>query len=351
MARRPRRLVTVAGDQGRMTGGHVERRVASSPVLRRSTFAVLLTMLVVAACGGGDDASSATTARASTTTPTNVVVPDGSDACEDAPDPADYRAAVPTVRRPCEIPTELTSTVVEAGTGPAAEVGAGVIYHATLVQADDGTLIGSSWTTGQPSNSPAVGSNPEAGPLDDALIGARAGEILRLDVPAGTPGAAAALPISGVTVPADTPLTYVLQVLAVVPVIGPADRPDVDIEPSVDATDVTVDDVVVGDGKVVEEGDTVLVAMLMLRGDNEVVLFDSWHQRQPLVIPLRPELLGRPEPATLPGVFEGLQGARVGGLRVITMPPEMAFGEGGRPLLGLPPDTDVIVVADIVGAF
>ncbi|MEZ5298892.1 MAG: hypothetical protein R2697_22210 [Ilumatobacteraceae bacterium] len=43
------------------------------------------------------------------------------------------------------------------------------------------------------------------------------------------------------------------------------------------------------------------------------MLFDSWYQGQPLVISLLPELMGGAEPATLPGVFEGLQGARVGG--------------------------------------
>ena len=71
------------------------------------------------------------------------------------------------------------------------------------------------------------------------------------------------------------------------------------------------------------------LAMMMLRGDNQVVLFDSWYQRQPLVIALRPELMGGAEPTTLPGIFEGLPGARVGGTRVITMPAEVEMIRDG----------------------
>ena len=147
-------------------------------------------------------------------------------------------------------------------------------------------------------------------------------------------------------------MSYVVEVLAVIPVLAAEDAPKaIDIPPSEGATELGVVDVEVGDGKVVEEGDTVIVAMLLLRGDNEVVLFDSWFQAQPLVVQLRPELMAGSEPSTMPGMFEGLQGARVGGRRILTIPPEMAYGEGGRPLLGLPPNTDVIVVADILGAF
>ncbi|MCB0965816.1 MAG: FKBP-type peptidyl-prolyl cis-trans isomerase [Ilumatobacter sp.] len=342
-------------------------------MLRRLAFCLPLA-LVVAACGGGDDSPDAATTVETLAPATTIVVPDGSDACEDAPDPADYEATVPVVRRPCELPTEVTTTVVVDGVGYAAEPGDGVIYQVTAIDASDGSLIGSTWTTGQPTNIPqiALGATPDTtvpgstdattptttpssvpateGTLDEELIGAQVGARIRIDVPAGTPGAGALF--GGATVPAETPVTYVIEPVVVVPPLVAADSPrDLTIAPSVDATEVTFVDPVVGDGKVVELGDTAVVAMMMLRGDNEVVLFDSWYQGQPLVISLLPELMGGAEPATLPGVFEGLQGARVGGTRVISMPPEDAFGADGRPLLGLPPNTDVIVVAEILGAY
>jgi FKBP-type peptidyl-prolyl cis-trans isomerase len=42
---------------------------------------------------------------------------------------------------------------------------------------------------------------------------------------------------------------------------------------------------------------------------------------------------------------------RVGGRRVITMPPDDAFGPGGEPDIGLPADTDLIVVAELFGLY
>ena len=42
---------------------------------------------------------------------------------------------------------------------------------------------------------------------------------------------------------------------------------------------------------------------------------------------------------------------RVGGRRVITMPFDEAFGPGGDPQLGLPANTDLIVVAELFGLY
>ena len=81
------------------------------------------------------------------------------------------------------------------------------------------------------------------------------------------------------------------------------------------------------------------------------IFFNSWDPGSPLSITLDESRMGGPEPATLPGIFEGLQGARVGGRRVITMPPGDAFGDEGMPTLGLPAATDVVVVVDVLGAY
>jgi len=318
--------------------------------MRRPLGACVALACVLAACGGDDDAADATVPTLPPTT--TIVAPVATDRCEDAPDPADYPAdEVPTAVRPCEIPDEVVRTVVHEGTGDPAEVGEGVVYHATLIRSEDGELIDSSWTDDLPNNLTSVGTGAEIPGLDESLVGVHAGDVLRVDVPADQ--------AFGDNPPADVPsiragdaLTFVIEVLAVVPSIAPEDAPlDVKVEPSTDATEVTTEDLIVGDGKVVEEGDTVVAAVLIARGDNEVVLVNSWHQQTPLVIPLDRALMGGPEPATLPGVFEGIQGARVGGRRVITMPPSEAWGDGGQPALGLPPDTDVIVVADILAAY
>lgn len=310
----------------------------------------LAASLPLAACGGDDDDTAATVATLAPTT--TIVVPVDPDRCEDSPDPADYPdGEAPTAIRPCDVPTETTSQTIREGSGATSAVGDGVIYHATLIRSEDGELVDSSWADGRPHNLQSVGTGTEISGVDQYLVGVQAGEVLRLDVPADeaygdTP------PTELNTVRAGDALTFVIEVMAVVPTLSPDDAPlNISVEPSLDATEVTTEDVVVGDGKVVEEGDVVVIAILIARGDNEVVLFNSWHQQNPLVIPLDPALMVGTETATLPGVFEGLQGATVGSRRVITMPPSEAWGDDGNPALGLPPDTDVIVVADILAAY
>ncbi len=307
----------------------------------------LLVSLPLAACDGADDAAPTTVTVAPTTT---IVVPVDPDRCEDTPDPADYpEGEAPTAIRPCELPDATVSQVIRAGSGRSADVGDGVIYHSTVIRSDDGTLVESSWSDGRPHNLPSVGTGITG--LDQRLIGVQTGEVLRLDVPDGVAFGGTPPAVPDASRPGD-PLTLVIEVMAVVPTLAPDDAPlSVSVEPSVDATEVTTDDLIVGDGKLIEEGDVVVIAMLIARGDNEVVLFNSWHQQDPLVIPLEPALMVGDRPATLPGVFEGLQGATVGSRRVITMPPSEAWGDDGNPVLGLPPDTDVIVIVDVLAAY
>jgi FKBP-type peptidyl-prolyl cis-trans isomerase len=42
---------------------------------------------------------------------------------------------------------------------------------------------------------------------------------------------------------------------------------------------------------------------------------------------------------------------KVGGRRAIVIPPEKAFGAEGNPQMGLPADTDVVMVVDLLGAY
>jgi len=100
---------------------------------------------------------------------------------------------------------------------------------------------------------------------------------------------------------------------------------------------------VVGSGETLQAGQTAIVHVLLVRGDNRVVLLNTWEQNSPATIPL---IEGS---ASLPGLVEGLQGATVGTTRIITIPPADAFGEQGDPSLGLPPATDLIVVAEVLG--
>lgn len=320
-------------------------------MLRRLPALVVIVALVAAGCGGDDDTvSESTDSTATTTAPeADTTVPATIDPdsllpqeCADEPDPTRYvEGEIPAIIPPCTVPDELVVHLIREGSGVPAEDGDTVIVDYTGMIIGDGEVFDTSYTRGVPLDFP-IGRGGVIAGWDQGLLGARAGSLLRLDIP--TELAYGDNPPGDQIEPGDA-LSFNVEVRAVVPSVTAEDAPlSLEIEPSVGATDLTTTDLVVGDGPAIELGQTAVVHLLLVRGDNEVVLFNSWERDDPLQIIME-------EGQTLPGVFEGLQGATVGSLRVMAMPPELAFGEGGETSLGLPPGTDLIVVAEIVGVY
>lgn len=308
-------------------------------------------VLAVAACGGGSDETIATTVPIVTAAPTTTLaVTTDPERCEDVPDPSDYRDATVAIR-PCVLPADLVIQTIRPGGGPAAVAGDSLVFHYTRIRSVDGSLLDSSYAAGAPETIPVIGRGGQIPGLDEGLIDAQAGAIIRLDIPAelaygDTP------PTDGSEIQPGDALTYIIDVLAVIPLTVPEDAPTTEgIEPSVGAVDVTTTDLIEGDGATVEEGKFVVINMLLIRGDNGVVLYNSWDQRTPLVIKLDPALMAGPEPATLEGIYEGMQGARVGGRRLISMPPDKAWGPEGQPQLGLPRATDLQALVTIIAVY
>lgn len=312
----------------------------------RRTVPVLL--IVLAACGGGDDDATPPDETSSTVViPTSIVnsplLP--AEGCEDGPDAADYTAgAIPQAVRPCVIPTALVTHTIRSGTGRAAQDGDSLIVDYIGIRADDGAIFDESYSRGVPQEFP-LGRGGVIQGWDDGLIGTQAGTMVKLDVPAelaygDTPPGGES---SGIR-PGDA-LSFIVEVRAVIAPVTAADAPlDLTIEPSVGATEVTVTELTPGDGATVELGDTAVVHLLLVRGDNEVVLFNTWERSDPFQIILE-------EGQTLPGLFEGLQGAQVGSRIAIAMPPSEAFGEQGDSSLGLPAGIDLIAIVDVVGVY
>jgi peptidylprolyl isomerase len=319
--------------------------------MRRSLLLAATTLfLVSSACGGGDgDASPSATASPSdvddTSAPqstTEVTLPDAGERCEDQPDPAEYaEAEIPLAIRPCAIPTELAVHTIRTGTGPQAEPGDRLIVQYTGIRAEDGAIFDTSYTRPIPFDFP-LGRGGVIQGWDDGLVDAKAGALIKLDIPNEL--AYGDTPPTDVIKPGDA-LSFMIDVKAVIPAVSAEDAPlDLQLEPSVGATEVTSQDIVVGDGAPVEPGDTAVVHMLLARGDNQIVIFNSWDNNDPLQIVME-------EGATLDGILEGLEGASVGTLRSITVPPDKAFGDTGEPSLGLPAGTDLLVILDVVGVY
>lgn len=311
----------------------------------------LCVLAFLPACSGVDDASAPTdsveddTADTSEAATTTLGVPTPTLECEDEPDPGDYtEGRIPPANRPCEIPTELVIHEVRDGTGRPAESGDTVIVDYVGIRAEDGIIFDESYSRGVPLDFP-LGRGGVIPGWDDGLVGTQAGSLVKLDIPAdlaygdSPPGGGEG------DIKAGDALSFIVEVRAVIPSVAAADAPlDLQIEPSVGALDVTTTVIEEGDGGTVELGDTAVVHLLLVRGDNQVVLFNTWERSDPLQIIME-------EGQTLPGIFEGLQGSRVGSILAITMPPDDAFGPDGETSLGLPAGVDLIAIAEVVGVY
>lgn len=303
--------------------------------------------LAFSACSSGDDDTADETTDATLADPATVpqTVPENTGDCEDAPDPADYvDGQVPPAVPPCSIPAELVVHTLRDGTGTPAEAGDTLIADYIGIRSEDGTQFDTSYTRGVPLDFP-VGRGGVIQGWDQGLVGARAGSAFKLDIPADLaygdtpPGGGAG------DIQAGDALTFIVEVRAVIPSVTVEDSPfEYDIVPSVGALDVTIDDLEVGDGATVELGGTAVIHMMLFRGDNEALLFNTWEQDDPIQIVMQ-------EGQTLPGIFQGIQDAKVGTLRSVTMPPADAFGEEGEPILGLPGGVDLIAVIEVVGVY
>ena len=108
-----------------------------------------------------------------------------------------------------------------------------------------------------------------------------------------------------------------------------------------DCTDPTL---VEGDGTELQLGQTAYVHLIAYRGDTGEQVASTWESGQPQGITYV-------EDGSLPGIIEGMAGMKVGGRRQMVIPYEDAFGPEGNPDLGVPANTDLVLVIDLIAAF
>lgn len=126
-----------------------------------------------------------------------------------------------------------------------------------------------------------------------------------------------------------------------------AGRVDVEDAPVIAAPDgpapdeLVVEDLTVGDGTVVADGDSITVDYIgALYSDGTV--FDNSYEGEPFSL-----TLGGGQ--VIPGWDEGLVGMAVGGRRQLTIPPDKAYGsEGSGDVIG--PDATLVFVIDLRAA-
>ena len=312
--------------------------------MRRTLPLLVTATLLFAACGGSDDNASDTSSNetASTEEPsdTSESATDTSDTgTSDTVAPPPTNPDKPEVEVPDEIPTELQVTVIEEGTGPAAEAGDTVIVDYVGVRTRDGVEFDNSYDRFEPF--PVVlGQGGVIAGWDEGLVGVQAGARVRLDIPSDLAYGAEA---RGEIIGENEALTFLIDVRAVIQPPDPADAPtEAGVPASEGATETTFVDIVEGDGPELLAGQTGVINYVLFRGDNLVVLENGW-DADPVSVPTAE--------GGFPGFVKGLPGMKVGGRRAIIVPPEDAFGPEGDPQLGLPAGSDMIIVVDLLGVY
>lgn len=116
-------------------------------------------------------------------------------------------------------------------------------------------------------------------------------------------------------------------------------EPAVEITPGDPATELIVDDLVVGEGESLPAG-AELTAHYVGYGAASGMMFDSsWSRGEPATFPLNNVILGWQE---------GLVGMQVGGRRSLIIPAELGYGDNPPPGSGIAAGETLIFVVDLV---
>ncbi|HEU4658212.1 MAG TPA: FKBP-type peptidyl-prolyl cis-trans isomerase [Capillimicrobium sp.] len=98
-------------------------------------------------------------------------------------------------------------------------------------------------------------------------------------------------------------------------------------------------DIVEGTGPTAKKGDVVSVDYVGVLYDDGQQFDASWDRGEPIEFQLG---VGQ----VIPGWDQGIEGMKVGGRRLLVIPPDLAYGEQGAPP-AIPPNATLIFVADL----
>ena len=294
----------------------------SNRSVRRLSAVIAVVGLTVSACGD-DDGSSPD----DSTLETEVsVIPT---------DPANV-STEPNVDLPAVIPTELVITDLTDGEGDGAVEGDTVFVNYVGVLSADGKRFDGNFD-GEPF-AVTLGQGAVIPGWEQGLIGMKVGGRRQLDIPAELAYGDAG---SGDAIPPDSAISFVIDLLAIVPAIDPADEPEFSNAGTGGMlTELVTDDIRTGDGKVAEAGSTVVVHLIAYRGDTGAKLVSTWGDPSPVTLTLVPD-------GSLPGIVEGIPGMKVGGQRILKIPYADAFGEDGNSDIELPAKTDLVLLVEL----
>jgi peptidylprolyl isomerase len=274
--------------------------------------------LFIAACGDTGSSSDATVA--STEPATTVPL------------------TKPTVSVPSEVPTSLGITDITVGTGPKAATGDAVIVHYVGVRSADGTEFDNSYDRGTPLEV-TLGAGKVIEGWDQGLIGMQQGGRRQLDIPAEL--AYGDSPPVGGSIQAGDALSFVVDIVAVLPTSDAADEPQVTVEPADNIAVIKSTELIEGTGATPADGQNVAIHVVAFRADTGEKLSSDWGG------PPLPFLYAA-DTTTYPGMLAAVKDMKVGGRRQVQIPFPLMFDGLGSEGLGLPPSIDLVLVIDLV---
>ncbi len=323
---------------------------------RALTILLLVLSLVAAACSGGDADTAASPAPDDTATD---VADDDGDTASTATVSDDARGvevtgdleSKPEITLPDdEPPTELVVVDIQEGDGEVVEPDSTVTTHYVGVSwTNDGAQFDSSWDRGEPISFPLSGVI--AG-WTDGIPGMKVGGRRLLIIP---PDLAYGASSPSPDIAADDTLVFVIDMVATEgppePITPGTDamgvevsdelgsKPEITLPGGEPPTELVVVDIVEGDGEVVPVGATVTTDYMGVSWTNDGAEFDSsWDRGEAATFPLS---------GVIPGWTQGIPGMKVGGRRLLIIPPDLAYGDAA-PSPDIAPGDTLVFVIDMV---
>jgi peptidylprolyl isomerase len=117
-------------------------------------------------------------------------------------------------------------------------------------------------------------------------------------------------------------------------------KPVIEVPDEPPPTELVSEDIVTGDGPTAAAGDQISVEYVGVDYETGEQFDASWDSGQPFEF----ELGGG---SVIPGWDEGIEGMKVGGRRMLTIPPDLAYGPQGQPP-AIGPDATLVFVVDLL---
>jgi peptidylprolyl isomerase len=105
-------------------------------------------------------------------------------------------------------------------------------------------------------------------------------------------------------------------------------------------TTLTTHDLIVGTGPAATAGSTITVNYVGALYKNGKIFDASWKRHQTFTTPLSAG-------SVIPGWVQGITGMKVGGRRVLIIPPALGYGKTGQPPT-IPPNSTLVFVVDLL---